>query len=115
MIGAAAGWGKCLPGWPDNHGGTLKMDDSTFKLLTSFIVKGRKVTGPIDSDRLLKDAAYAREIFRRIEEEGDEDLVMLSLKLRDQLGLLHGKADAEGDAGKDTAKADDKYKFGARS
>ncbi len=91
------------------------MDDTTFKLLTSFIVKGRKVTGPIDSDRLLKDAGYAREIFRKIEEEGDEDLVMLSLKLRDELGLLSGKADADGDADKDPPKAPDKYKFGARS
>jgi hypothetical protein len=92
------------------------MEESTFKLLTSFIVKGRKLAGPIDSDRLLKDGAYAREIFRRIEDEGDEDLVLLSLKLRDLLGPPAAAPVAEEAPAKDAAtKLGDKYKFGARS
>ena len=91
------------------------MEDSTFKLLTSFIVKGRKLAGPIDSDRLLKDSDYAREIFRKIEDEGDEDLVLLSLKLRELLGPHTPAAAVEGPDKDTPAKLGDKYKFGARS
>jgi hypothetical protein len=91
------------------------MEDSTFKLLTSFIVKGRKLTGPIDSDRLLKDATYAREIFRKIEDEGDEELVLLSLRLRELIGSNPTAPAADAAAEKDPAKLGDKYKFGARS
>ena len=91
------------------------MEDSTFKLLTSFIVKGRKLTGPIDSDRLLKDGAYAREIFRKIEDEGDEELVLLSLKLRELIGSNAAASAADAAGEKDPARLGDKYKFGARS
>ena len=91
------------------------MNEDVFKLLTSFIVKGRRITGPVSSDRILGDAAYAREVFRKVEEEGDEDLVLLSLRLRDHLGLLAHGGDGAPEAAKDEAKPDGKYRFGARS
>lgn len=88
------------------------MDDSAFRMLTSFIVKGRKLAGPIDSERLLNDGAYAREVFRKVEEEGDEELVLLSLKLREVLGSA-GTNSGGGDP-PDKDPAGGKYKFGAR-
>jgi hypothetical protein len=92
------------------------MDESTFKLLTSFIVKGRKLTGPIDSVRLLSDHGYARELFRKVEDEGDEELVLISLKLRELLEPPPSSADADDSTSKDTpGKTGGKYKFGARS
>lgn len=93
------------------------MNEEVFKLLTSVIVKGRKVTGPVSSDRMLNDPAYARTIFEKIEQEGDEELVLLSLRLRDHLGLLAATPAGEADPVKDAAAAKeaDKYKFGARS
>ena len=93
------------------------MNEEVFKLLTSVIVKGRKITGPVSSDRMLNDPAYARTIFDRIEQEGDEDLVLLSLRLRDHLGLLAAAPVGDAEPAKDAATAKDpgKYKFGARS
>lgn len=91
------------------------MNEEVFKLLTSFIVKGRRITGPVSSDRILGDPAYAREVFDRIEAEGDEDLVLLSLKLRDHLGLLAAGSDGAHEDAKDEPKSDAKYRFGARS
>ncbi len=86
------------------------MDEATFKLLTSFIVKGRRFAGSIDSDRLVKDAEYARGVFRKIEDEGDEDVVLLALKLREALSTRGGTA---AEPGKEPR--DEKYKYGVRS
>ncbi|MFT3757137.1 MAG: hypothetical protein QM769_14590 [Pseudoxanthomonas sp.] len=90
------------------------MDETTFRLLTSFIVKVRKISGPIDSDKLLHDADYARETFRQVDEQGDEELVLLSLRLREQ---LHANADGKGGEQAKTAetKSTKSYLFGARS
>lgn len=92
------------------------MDADVFKLLTGFIVKGRKLLGSIDSDRLLRDDGYAREVFRKVDEEGEEDLVLLALQLRDRLGLLARGAEPEKDKAKDRGEAAaGKYVHGLRS
>lgn len=98
------------------HRGDQRMHEEVFRLLTSVIVKGRRFTGPVSSDRMLNDPAYARTIFDKIEQEGDEELVLLSLRLRDHLGLLGTTAAGAVEPAKDTAGKDSgKYKFGARS
>lgn len=58
------------------------MNQELFKLLSSFVVRTRKVTGPVDPTKLVADADYASHIFKKIDEEGDDDLVILAMGLR---------------------------------
>lgn len=93
------------------------MEDARFKLLTGLIVKGRKVVGSIDSHRLLHEPAYAETVFKAIEEHGDEDLVLLSIQLREALAAepiaapdaspAHGATPQDGNT--------KSYVYGARS
>lgn len=99
------------------------MDEDTFKLLTSFIIKSRKIVGSIDSVKLVNDANYAAEICQKAEQLGDNELVMLSLTLRQKLGLFGNKETQEAVVknheilepnSKSEISNDAKYKLGAR-
>lgn len=89
------------------------MNNDTMLLLARFTIQARKLIGAIDSNLLANDEAYRNEIFKRIDAEAEEDLLLLSLTLRSKLGTLLTTASTEAPV----AKADnvvDKYKFGAR-
>jgi len=86
------------------------MNNDTMLLLARFTIQARKLIGAIDSNLLANDEAYRNEIFKRIDAEAEEDLLLLSLTLRSKLGTLVSIEEP-------AAKADnvvDKYKFGAR-
>lgn len=65
------------------------MNNATMITLSQFITKSRKVLGSINSSKMIADKNYARAIFKRVDEEGDADLVLLALSLKGQLGLFN--------------------------
>jgi len=83
------------------------MDNQCLVLLSKFSVSARKAVGTVNPAKLLKDRQYATEIFQQIDNVGDEALILLSLDLQNQLGLLD-LSSAE------TEQAENKYVFGAR-
>lgn len=64
------------------------MDNQSFIILSKFTVEARKVIGTVNPARLLKDADYSEAIFERVDASDDADLILLSLQLRQQPGLL---------------------------
>ena len=68
------------------------MDNQSFITLSKFTVEARKVIGTVNPARLLKDADYSESIFEKVDASDDADLILLSLQLRQQLGLLDSKA-----------------------
>lgn len=64
------------------------MDNQSFIILSKFTVEARKVIGTVNPARLLKDADYREAVFERVDASDDADLILLSLQLRQQLGLL---------------------------
>lgn len=64
------------------------MDNQSFIILSKFTVEARKVIGTVNPARLLKDADYSEAVFERVDASDDADLILLSLQLRQQLGLL---------------------------
>lgn len=66
----------------------LDMDNKTLITLSKLTVEARKVIGAIYPAKMLKDPSYCAEIFQKIDDAGDVELVLLSLDLREQLGLL---------------------------
>ncbi len=85
------------------------MDNQCLVVLSKFSVAARKVIGAVNPAKLLKDRAYSAEIFQKVDAMGDEELILLSLDLQNILGLLDVSTI------KDTASAEKKYMFGARS
>lgn len=84
------------------------MDNQCLVLLSKFSVAARKVIGSINSAKLIRDSQYAKEIFQRVDEVGDEELILLSLDLQNTLGLLSSVLS-------DTAPViEKKYVYGAR-
>ena len=61
------------------------MNHDTLNYAVKFILRARKVTGPIEATRLAEDAAYRDEIFNKISAEGDAELNEMALNLRDKL------------------------------
>jgi hypothetical protein len=97
------------------------MDNQSFIILSKFTVEARKVIGTVNPARLLKDADYSETVFERVDASDDADLILLSLQLRQQLGLLDtGANDKESmpDLAMEQVSAAalpaGKYMFGAR-
>ena len=92
------------------------MDKETFKLLTSFIVRARRLVGTVDSSQLLEDANYASKILQKVEMLGDIEVVMLSIKLRQKLGLQDGAMTNDVSLTQTATNLirNDNYKFGDR-
>lgn len=65
------------------------MDNDILKRVAKLGVLARKagVCG-IDFNRLLTERAYANELLSTLEANGDEDLLMLCLQLKRDLGVL---------------------------
>ncbi len=89
------------------------MDNDTILLLARFTIQARKLIGAIDSNLLANDEAYRNSIFQQIDAKAEEELLLLSLTLRNKLGAL-GKAKTVEEPAPRTDNVTDKYKFGAR-
>lgn len=85
------------------------MDNQCLVVLSKFSVTARKVIGSVNPAKLLKDKDYSAEIFQKVDELGDEELVLLSLDLQNLLGLLNPSTAKEAPA------PEKKYMFGARN
>lgn len=85
------------------------MDNQCLILLSKFSVSARKVVGSVNPSKLLKDKLYSAEIFQKVDDMGDEELVLLSLELQNLLGLLKSPAEP------DIPVLEKKYMFGARN
>ncbi len=83
------------------------MDNQCLVLLSKFSVAARKFVGSVNSAKMIRDNHYASEIFKQIDEVGDEELILLSLDLQMMLGLLKPS-----EVEKETSS--EKYMFGAR-
>jgi hypothetical protein len=89
------------------------MDNDTILLLARFTIQARKLIGAIDSNLLANDETYRNSIFQQIDAKAEEELLLLSLTLRNKLGAL-GKAKVVEEPAPRTDNVTDKYKFGAR-
>lgn len=85
------------------------MDNQCLVLLSKFSVAARKSIGAVNPAKLVRDAQYAAQIFEQVNECGDEALILLSLDLQQNLGLLT-PAPAEV-----APVIQTKYMFGARN
>ncbi|HSI44113.1 MAG TPA: hypothetical protein VK949_07195 [Methylotenera sp.] len=87
------------------------MDNDTIVLLARFTIQARKLIGAIDSNMLINDEIYRNGIFQQIDAKAEEELLLLSLTLRNKLDSQN-KAKTVEPAKPDNAT--EKYKFGAR-
>jgi hypothetical protein len=89
------------------------MDNDTMILLARFTIQARKLIGAVDSNLLANDEIYRNSIFQQIDAKAEEELLLLSLTLRNKLGAL-GTAKSAEEPAKNPDNVADKYKFGAR-
>ncbi|PPC94822.1 MAG: hypothetical protein CTY33_02730 [Methylotenera sp.] len=89
------------------------MDNDTILLLARFTIQARKLIGAIDSNLLANDETYRNQVFQKIDAQAEEELLLLSLTLRNKLGALGAVKTVEEPAPR-TDNVTDKYKFGAR-
>jgi hypothetical protein len=66
------------------------MDQDLLKALAHFKILLKKVKGvQVDLEKLLRDAAYGRQIMALAEESENETLVFVALSIKDKLGHLN--------------------------
>lgn len=63
------------------------MNHDTLNMLVKFICAARKITGPLEANRLAADDEYRNEVFSKVEAEGDAKLHEMLVALRDKLEL----------------------------
>jgi len=90
------------------------MDDQCFSALSKFTVAARKVIGSVNPSKLIKDKHYATEVFWKVDQLGDEALILQSLDLQNRLGLLT-PVSTELIPAATIPVAEKKYIFGARN
>lgn len=93
------------------------MDNNGLVLLSKFSVSARRLIGPVNPAKLIKDAEYSAEVFQKAFELGDEELIMLALEVQKMLGLIvetSPKVEKTKPI-KVVEVAEKKYMFGARS
>ncbi len=98
------------------------MDQDLLKALAHFKILLKKVKGvQVDLEKLLRDAAYGRQIMALAEESENETLVFVALSIKDKLGHLKvapapaALAPAEKPQDKKPAAPSGKYFYGPRS
>jgi len=85
------------------------MDNDTLREVARFTTLARKIIGRIDPIRLSNDVEYAKETFTKVQAEGDEEVITLSIKLSGKF-VPTVKQDE-----KSVKYETDKYRYGARS
>jgi hypothetical protein len=98
------------------------MDQDLLKALAHFKILLKKVKGvQVDLEKLLRDAAYGRQIMALAEESENETLVFVALSIKDKLGHLRvapapaAPAPAEKPQDQKPAAPSGKYFYGPRS
>ncbi|MFW5431432.1 MAG: hypothetical protein ACKE5M_02040 [Methylophilaceae bacterium] len=86
------------------------MNNDTMRLVAQFTIRARKVIGQVDLKQFTEDENYREEIFKKMDEHGDEDLLVMSLSLRDSLKEASNN-DQEAETKPETPT---KYVFGPR-
>lgn len=90
------------------------MDNELLVLLSKFSVAARKVIGPVNPAKVVKDQEYAKHVFEQADALGDEELLLVSLELQNKLGFLDGKVVPISAPVKKEEEVAAKYLFGAR-
>lgn len=91
------------------------MNNDTMRLLAQFTVRARKLIGTVDIKQLSENTVYREEIFKQVESLADEELLMISISLRDALGGLEDADSPDSTEAESDKKPDaGKYVFGAR-
>jgi acyl-ACP thioesterase len=90
------------------------MDNNALILLARFTFQARKFIGAIDSNQLVNNTAYRHNIFQQLDAQADEDLLILSMQLRNILEVAPVQ-NTQNQAEILTSAQNGKYKFGARS
>jgi hypothetical protein len=88
------------------------MDNDTLALLAKFTIHARSTIGAVDSNLFINDEIYRNEIFRRVDTQADEELLLMAFNLRQRMSA-HQKEQETAKAEADTP-ANKKYLFGAR-
>lgn len=87
------------------------------QLLAKFAMQARKAGIKIDLTKITKDEEYAKEIFAQMDTVANEDLLVTSINVRHELGLLEainvGITEVKDADTPDVAPLE-KYTFGAR-
>lgn len=94
------------------------MENRGLVLLSKFSVSARRLIGVVNPARLIKDSEYSAQIFQKVFEMGDEELIMLSLEVQNMLGMMSVNAVPDSNKVvpiKQEESSDKKYMFGARS
>jgi len=94
------------------------MENRGLVLLSKFSVSARRLIGVVNPAKLIKDSEYSAQIFQKVFEMGDEELVLLSLEVQNMLGLMTANATPDTSkvvSIKPVETSEKKYMFGARS
>lgn len=89
------------------------MNHDTLSMLVKLICSARKITGPLEANRLAQDAEYRHVVFSKIEAEGDAKLHEMLVVLREKLELKESIASSS--TYKDVPIDFDYYKNGAQA
>jgi hypothetical protein len=89
------------------------LDNELLVMLSKFSVAARKVIGPVNPAKVLKDQEYAKRIFEQADAVGEEDLLLISLALQSKLGFLEEITPSVATPKQEEMPAA-KYLFGAR-
>ncbi len=94
------------------------MENRGLVLLSKFSVSARRLIGVVNPAKLIKDSEYSAQIFQKVSEMGDEELILLSLEVQNMLGLMAVSATPAGTkvvSIKPVEAIEQKYMYGARS
>lgn len=83
------------------------MDHETLAILAKFTTHARDFIGVVNSDLFVRDEVYRNEIFRRVDTQGNSELVQLAFSLRNRTEA-HEASKAQAQSSKK------KYLFGSR-
>ncbi|HSI24580.1 MAG TPA: hypothetical protein VK952_03060 [Methylotenera sp.] len=64
------------------------MENRGLVLLSKFSVSARRLIGVVNPAKLIKDSEYSAQIFQKVSEMGDEELILLSLEVQNMLGMM---------------------------
>jgi hypothetical protein len=94
------------------------MENRGLVLLSKFSVSARRLIGVVNPAKLIKDAEYSAQIFQKVSEMGDEELILLSLEVQNMLGMMAVSATPAATkvvSIKPVEAIEQKYMYGARS
>lgn len=94
------------------------MENRGLVLLSKFSVSARRLIGVVNPAKLIKDSEYSAQIFQKVSEMGDEELILLSLEVQNMLGLMAVSAKPTATkvvSIKPVEAIEQKYMYGARS